>query len=718
MASESTLLRLQAEFDNPPESICAVAELLEAGATPDFLSHYRRDETGDIGEARTFAIAGRLHFLEDLAARKQAILEQAEAKGEVSQQLRQTLEQCFDQDVLDDIYQSFRPKRRTRGVQAAEKGLDVLARQILDEGLGDTTLRAACDALISPEKDLPTREAVLEGILHFIAEECAQEIDLRTKMRQELWSGILSTKAKNTQRRGAQRYKQFFDFAQPVRRIPSGQMLSLRHAEREGIIEVSLDLPDGKAETILREHLGIDDSKDAALRDFLVLLRHHTWTELMRPAGAADVRHKIKERADLETVRALGRNLHSQLMAPPLGRKKALGLRASRKTVWVVILAEDGSLVEHHTLAVEAPEQRTAAVDQLCQIITTQQPAAIALPHGRHQEVTNEFLQEVLQKLGEHDVIIVSVDEAASAIHATSATGRKELPNLEVGIRTAVSLARRLQDPMHELLGLDPKALGLGHVLEEVHQGILSRHLDQAISSCVAKVGMDVNAASASHLSRVPGLSRELARKIVDHRHKAGNFKSLAQLQADLEIPHHDFLQVAGFLRIHGGEEPLDATGVHPESYDLVAGIAASMALSTAEMLGRSTRTVPIDQFTNQETGPIRVRDVLGDVSRFGRDPRGTLTSVRNPGVRTVQDLLPDQELRGRVTNLTDFGAFVDLGIGQDGLVHVSQIPPQRLRDPRRMLAVGEVITTFVLQVDDGRKRISLSMHKPRHLAE
>ncbi|MHC4814080.1 MAG: S1 RNA-binding domain-containing protein, partial [Planctomycetota bacterium] len=690
-----------------------MTELLEAGATPDFIAQYRRDETGDIGEARTFAVAGRLHFLEDLATRKQAILEQAEARGEVSEQLRTTLEYCFDQDLLDDIYQSFRPKRRTPGVQAGEKGLGVLARQILAGELGDTPLPEAADRFISTEKDLSTREAVLEGVLYYIAEQCAQDIELRGRLRQDLWSGILKTKAISIQGKGAQRYKQFFDFAQPVRRIPAGQMLSLRHAEREGIIEVTLDLPEGKPEQILREHLKVDDSKDPALRDFLVLLCGYTWTQLLRPACATDVRHRIKERADLETVRALARNLRSQLMAPPLGRRKALGLRASRKTVWVVILAEDGSLIEHHTLAVEGPEQRAAAVDQLHQIITTQEPAAIALPHGRHQEVTNEFLQEVLPKIGEHNIIIVSVDEAASAIHATSATGRKELPNLEVGIRTAVSLARRLQDPMHELLGLDPKALGLGHVLDEVHQGILSRHLDEAISSCVAKVGIDVNTATASHLARIPGLSRELARKISERHRKAGNFVSLAQMQRDLDISHHDFLQIAGFLRVYGGEEPLDATGVHPEDYELVGRIAASLALPTAELLGRNLRSVRLEDFLDEQTGPIRLRDVLGTLSRFGRDPRGTLTAVRNPDVHTVKDLRPDQELRGRVTNLTDFGAFVDLGIGQDGLVHVSQIPPQRLRDPRRMLAVGEVITTYVLQVDDGGKRISLTMHRP-----
>ncbi|MEE9128124.1 MAG: helix-hairpin-helix domain-containing protein, partial [Planctomycetota bacterium] len=545
-----------------------------------------------------------------------------------------------------------------------------------------------------------------------------QDIELRSRMRQELWSGILKTKANNTQGKGAQRYKQFFDFEQPVRRIPAAQMLSLRHAEREGIIAFSLDLPEGKAEKILREHLKVDDSKDPALRDFLVLLCGYTWVQLMQPACATDVRRKIKERADLETVRALARNLRSQLMAPPLGPKKALGLRASRKTVWAVTLAEDGSLVEHHTLAVEKPEQRAAAVEQLHQLITTHQPAAMPLAHRRHQEVTNDFLQEVLPRIGDHGMISVAVDEAASAIHATSATGRKELPNLEVGIRTAVSLARRLQDPMHELLGLDPKALGLGHALDEVHQGILSRHLDAAISSCVAKVGMDVNVANASHLSRIPGLSRELARKIVERRRKAGRFSSLAQLQQDLKIPQHDFLQIAGFLRVRGGDEPLDAAGVHPERYELVGRIAASLGLSTAEMLGRDLRSVRIDDFTDKEAGPIALRDVLGTLSRFGRDPRGTLTDVRNPDIHSVKDLRPDQELRGRVTNLTDFGAFLDLGIGQDGLVHVSQIPPQRLRDPRRMLAVGEVITAYVLQVDNDAKRISLTMHRPRHLVE
>ncbi len=718
MASELTLQRLQAEFDTSPQSIQALASLLEHGATPDFIARYRRDETGDVDQDRIAAIQERLQFLSDLDARKQAILQQAESRGMVTADLQRTVTDCFDQDQLDDIYQSFRPSRRTPGVQAKEKGLEEFTQTILQGGLGETPLPDAADKWINAEKELPTRESVLEGVLHIISEQLAADPVLRLRFRDELGKGILETRLLNQNVKGAVRYKEFFDFKQPVRRIHANKMLDLRHAEWAGIIQVRLTLPEGQAEAIMAKHTGLDVSNDPALADFMQLVYRYAYEDLIHPAREAEIRHHIKERADRETVQTLARSLRSQLMAPPLGRYKAIGLRASRKTACMAMLDADGAVTQHRTLDLEGEEKRNAAIEDMAAVINSELPKGIAIPHGRHQEISAELLTQILEKVTEKNQLMVPVDEAASAIHATSSFGRKAMSNLDVGVRTAASLARRLQDPMQELLALDPKALGLGHGLGDVHQGILTRHLDSVISSCVAEVGVDLNRANTDHLSRVPGLDRELAKKILEYRKANGPFKTLQQLQEVPGVSENNYLCVVGFLRIFGGEEPLDATGVHPENYALAGRIATAEGVSTAELLGRNLRAHDNGSLEDAETGTLRVRGVLQTLTFHGKDCRGELTALRNEGITKLEDLRPDMALQGRITSLADFGAFLDLGIGQDGLVHISQIPQSRLRAPHKMLSVGEVVKVYVLKVEPEGKRISLSMHKPRHMAE
>jgi uncharacterized protein len=715
MASEPTLVRLQAEFDNSPDAIAAVATLLENGASPHFVSRFRRDEIGDLGETRVFELAERLHFLDDLETRKRAIRQQAEERDQLTDALQHTLAHCFDQDLLDDIYQTFRPSRRTPGVQAREKGLGDLADRIIGKTLGDTGLPEAADQLISAENDLPTRESVLEGVLHIITEYLTSNPELRTRIRRELANGTLACRVVNEGAKNAARYKRYFDFQQPVRRVQGTHLLNIYRGERDGVLEVAISLPLDRAKTLIEQQVGLATGADPIVQQFLDLCYQHAYENMLRPACEADVRHQIKERVDRATARNLARNLRSQLMAPPLGHKKTLGIRASRNTVWLALLGEDGSVLEHLTLNLDPEDKREASLTTIAELITNQQPEGIALPHGRHQDVTSKIVQAVLAKAPGADLLVVPVDEAASAIHATSPSARKQWPGVEVGVRTAISLACRLQDSLHELLSLDPKALGLGQALDEVHQGLLTRILDETITSCVAKVGVDVNRASVDHLVRVPGMTAELARKIVDHRKQHGSFRTLESLSELLDPL--TFQQSVGFLRIEGGDQPLDATAVHPEDYPIVEKIAAAESKPVSQLLGQRVHT-PAAQIAGDEFGILRVKDIVHALSQHGRDVRGSLTKVRNAGVAVIDDLRPDLELQGRVTNLTEFGAFVDLGIHQDGLVHISQIPAGRLREPNRMLAVGEVITVYVLQVDPAKNRISLSMHKPRHLVE
>jgi uncharacterized protein len=738
MASQATLDRLQAEFDTPPEAIAAAVSLLDEKAPPAFLSRYRRWAIGPIGEERLQAIADRLHFLHDLEQRRQAIAQQAQERGKLTDDLQATLATSVDQDLLDDLYQSMRPKRRTVAVQMEEKGLGPLAMAIQHRQLGDGTLLDAATQYISEPNGLPTPEAVLEGVLLILSERIVGDPATRGKIRSELQHGILRARPVNpeaaAQQADAQPYQEFFDFAEPITRIGSNRMLALRRAEREGILQLQLTLPDGRHREILRALHAPDLAEDSPLREFFDLVFDHAWNQGLQEACSRDVRRRIKEKADREAVRTCARNLRSQLLSPPLGHKKVLALRTSSKTVWLALLAEDGSVAQHKTLQLDTDEAKKASMDALCALVRDEQPAAIAVPHGRRQAGSEKLVDELRTALGETRLpMLVPVDEAASAIFATSATGRKALPGVEVGVRTAISLGRRLQDPMRELIRMDYRTLGLGQQLDEVHQGMLHRELDAAVASCVALTDTDLNTADKETLAFVPGITEELAAAIVEHRRKIGGFQNRAQLREVPGIDEITFRHLAGFVTILGGSEPLDRTPVHPEDYDLARAVAAQKGVAIDTLFGADLRDVDIDALarlvpaTNlpAATGTPppgferqRVIGVLQALRHAGKDPRGELTATVNAGVTKFDDLRADLELKGRVAGLTEFGAFVDLGIGHDGLVHISQIPGFRLRDPAQMLRVGEVVTVWVLHTDKETHKISLTMHEPRHLAE
>lgn len=719
MASQSTLDRLQAEFDSPPEAIAAAVSLLEDRASPAFIARNRRWATGNMHEERLHAIAERLHFLSEIEARKQAIGRQAEERGGLSAELQQVLEHSVDQDLLDDIYQSMRPRRRTAAMQMEEKGLGALALAIRHRQLGDLSLQDAAKEYVAEDKGLPSIEAVLEGVALILSEQIAHDPAIRARFRDELSRGLLKARAVSPDQGGASRYKEFFDFAEPIARIGTSRMLALRRAEREGILQLLLTLPEGRHREILRELCAADLEAGSQLRDFYDVVFDHTFQQHLQESCSKDVRRRMKEKADREAVRVYSRNLRSQLLAPPLGHKKVLALRTSGKTLWLALIAEDGSVAQHQTLSLDTDEHKAATMAQLCELVRSEQPHAIALPHGRRQAGTEKLVQELRTALGDTPMpMTIPVDEAASAIFATSPAGRKAMPGVEVGVRTAISLGRRLQDPLRELIGMDFRTLGLGQTLDDVHQGMLRRELDAVVSNCVATVGTDLNTADRDSLAQVPGLSDEMAQAIVEHRKKIGGFRSR---QALAEVPglHRRAVDyAAGFLLIEGGDEPLDATMVHPEDYDLVRAIAASKGCEVKELFGKELRDLDLDAFTSAEVDRMRVLNAVQALRHFGKDPRGELMATVNEGVRTLADLRPDQPLKGRVANLTEFGAFIDLGIGHDGLVHISQIPGHRLRDPDQMLCVGEVVQVWLLNADLETRKISLTMHQPRHIAE
>jgi transcriptional accessory protein Tex/SPT6 len=819
MSSASTLQRLEAEFSIPPSYLRATVGLLDGGATPHFIARYRRDETGDLDEERAIAIQERLHVLREIEARKEAILEQAGRQGGDVEAWRTKLLDCYDQDLVDDIYQLFRPKRASEASRADEKGLSPLAMAIHHRTLGGESPVTAAQAYVSEAKGLPTTESVLEGVAQILAEKYGSDPELRAELRAELSNGVLKAAALAPDRKGAQRYKDYFQFEQPVRRIPANRMLALRHAEREGIVQVRLELPEGRELELFRKRFAADLAPDSPTMMFLDVVFRLAYETRVHRACEDDVRRRLKEKADRETIRNLARNLHSQLLAPGLGPKKAIAVRASNRALWIVLVGEDGSILRHETIALspetkapagntpgntapagaapeptehgqdrsptsqiaaatdvaappasadEAPVEGAATVEpspgsppldpaaaeaatveavaaaasepestsapaagtpaltreeaiaRLVRWIEEERPAGIAIPHGRRQSIADTLVHEAVGRLAKEQPIVVAVDEAMAAIHSSSAAGRHAMPGLDGGLRTAVSMGRRMQDPLFELLGMEPRVLLSGHAaaVNEVHQGQLARQIDSLISSCLARVGVDLNRAGEDLLARVPGIGKELARAIVKHRSQVGGFQSLAQLQQVPGLDANTQRNIAGFLRVHGGSEPLDGTGVHPEHHELVARIAQHLGVTVAQLLGRNLRHVDPQPLVDDQHGRLRILDVLYELAHAGKDPRGPLTVVHNASLRSFDDLRPDLQLQGRVTNLTDFGAFLDLGIGHDGLLHISQILPSRRHDPDRLLVVGEVLSVYVLAIDKDTRRISLTMFRPRHLEE
>ncbi|GAB4138905.1 MAG: Tex family protein [Planctomycetota bacterium] len=717
MATPSTLERLTAEFDSPPEAIAAAVALLEAKAPPAYIAHYRRWATANMHEGRLHALEERLHFLTEIEGRKAAILEQAKERGTLTPEIERILAETVDQDLVDDFYQSLRPRRRTVAMQMEEKGLGPLALAIRHRQLGDRSLQDAASEYVSEEQGLPTIEAVLEGVALILSEQIAGDPLVRARFRDELSRGILKARALSPESGAAQRFQEFFDFEEPLGKVSPARMLALRKAEREGILEVQLTLPEGRHREILRERFCADLAEGSQLCEFYDVVFDHAFERHLRESCGRDVQRRFKERADREAVRVFCRNLRSQMLAPPLGHKKVLVLRSSGKTVWVVGLAEDGSVASHLTLPDETEEQRKEALARIRELLQALEPSAIAIPHGRRQAGTEQIVSALRAEVGTLPMV-VPVDEAASAIFATSQAGRKAMPGTEVGVRAAASLGRRLQDPLRELAGMDFRTLGLGQRLDDVHQGMLRREIDATLGACVAFVGTDVNRSDKDALARVPGISHDLAQAIVDHRSKNGPFRTRAAL-AEVPGMTEDVLRhVAGFLRIEGGDEPLDATAVHPDDYAIVRSAAAQKGCSVQDLFGRNLRDIDVDALCGPGVERPRAIEALRALREVGKDPRGELLATANEGVHSIADLRSDRPMKGRVSSLTEFGAFIDLGIGHDGLVHVSQIPQQRLRDPQQMLRVGEIVEVWVLQADEKTKRISLSMFQPRHIAE
>jgi uncharacterized protein len=688
---------IAAELRLAPAGVVRTLELLAGGATIPFIARYRKEQTGALDEVQLGAIRDRHAYLIDLEARKETVLAAIAAQGHLDDALRARIAATTSKTELEDLYLPYKPKRRTRASIARERGLEPLADEIW--------------ALGPAPHAGPVDDADWQGARDILAERIADDADVRAALRAlALERGTIRSRVAKGKEQEGQKYKDYFDHGEPAARIPSHRVLALRRGEKEGLLRVAVDVDDDAALGAIRARVL---RRPSPLRPHLVLAIEDGYTRLLRPSIEADVRQALKERADAEAIRIFAENLRHILLAPPLGGRRVLavdpGLRTGCK---VVVLDETGDLVAD---TVVHPQRGAAAARQaLAELAARHRIEAVAVGNGTGGRETHDLVR-AMRRDGQlaAATLIVLTNESGASVYSASEVARAELPDKDVTVRGSVSIGRRLQDPLAELVKIDPKAIGVGQYQHDVSEPALQRALDDVVESCVNRVGVEVNTASARLLAYVSGIGATLAKNIVAHRAAHGKFASRQALRDVPRLGARAFEQAAGFLRIRGARNPLDASAVHPERYAIVERMARDLGVDVAGLVGQASliRAIDLRRYVTDEVGEPTLRDIVAELEKPGRDPRAPLEEDGfRDDVTELAHLKAGMVLSGRVTNVTAFGAFVDVGVHQDGLVHVSELAQRFVKDPAEVVKPGQRVQVRVLHVDAERRRIGLSM--------
>ena len=698
-----------------PKSVAAVVRMLAEGSTVPFIARYRKEATGGLEDVAIVAIQERAAYARELEERRQAILKEIEKQGKLTDELRATILGCKEKARLEDLYLPYKPKRRTRATIAKEKGLEPLADQIWSQP-DDGSPNAIAAGFVNEEKGVVDVTAALAGARDICAERISDDADVRAMVRESYAkTGAVCVGKTKDHAEAVTKFDMYADFEEPVASIPSHRFLAIRRGEQEGILRAQVRIDEEVVGDALVRRVGV--RKGNVWGEQLEIAARDSLKRLIMPSVESDVRVDLKLNADKAAVEVFALNLRQLLLAAPLGTKTVVGIDPGQRTgCKVAVVDQTGKMLDHTVLYLVQGDQAMAkARESLRLICKTHTPSAIAVGNGTHGRETEAFVREVLVSEGLTETFAVSVSEAGASVYSASEVARQEFPDLDVTVRGAISIARRLQDPLAELVKIDPKSIGVGQYQHDVHQPMLARKLDQVVESCVNLVGVELNTASAPLLSRVAGLTSTVAKRIVSHRDKKGAFKSRREILGVTGVGPRTFEQAAGFLRIREGEHPLDASAVHPERYALVEQMAKDLGVELSELVGNAQLATKIDwrKYVTEDVGEPTLRDILAELAKPGRDPRDSFEPPKfRDDVRTMEDLSPGMELEGVVTNVTAFGAFVDVGVHQDGLVHVSKLADRFVRDPNEVVKVGDKIKVRVMEVDLQRKRISLSARK------
>lgn len=689
----------------------AVLSLLESQATVPFIARYRKEATGELDEVAIRLIEDWQQRLKDLVARRETVLSTIEEQGKLTPALRARIEATRSRQELEDLYLPYRPKRRTRASVARERGLEPLAEQMLAQG-GEAP-EAAAAPFVAPDREVPDVDAALAGAADIVAEKIAEDPELRAFARRVLREvGVLVAEVSPELKDQRTKYEAYHDYQEALRAIPSHRFLALRRGEREEVLRTRIDLDETP---VVQEALrAIAFKPRSPWAPWLERTARDAWKRLLRTSIETDVRVDLKGDADEAAVHIFANNLRELLMAAPLGSRSVIGVDPGLRTGAKVAVMNDTGAFQHHTTLFlsRGAASEEAARRELLQLVETYKPFAIAVGNGTAGRETEAFVRQSLRDAGVADVLVVLVNESGASVYSASDIAREEFPSLDLTVRGAISIGRRLQDPLAELVKLDPKSIGVGQYQHDVQQTLLSRKLDEVVESCVNAVGVELNTASAPLLSRVAGIGPTLARRIVEHRDSNGAFTSRDAVRSVSGMGPRTYEQCAGFLRVRESANPLDASAVHPERYPLVETIAADIGVTVDSLVGAPALIQQIDRkrYLDDDVGDATLRDIFDELQKPGRDPRAVFEPPRfRDDVRDLGDLQPGMVLEGVVTNVTAFGAFVDVGVGQDGLVHVSRLSDRFVREPSEVVAAGQRLPVKVMDVDGQRKRISLS---------
>jgi protein Tex len=705
--------RIATELSLKPEQVQRTVALLLDEATVPFIARYRKEATGNLDEEQIRRVAERHKYYQDLEQRRATILTTLTEQGKLSDELREQILACFNKVELEDLYLPYRPKRQTKASVAIERGLEPLARFLWEQQPGDQSIAERAASFVDPEKGVANVDEALEGAGHIIAEWIAERADVRQVLRSLMFA---EGKVRSTVVQGKQdhktKFQDYYDFQESVATIPSHRMLAILRGVREEVLSMGIEIDPTKALALVQSR--VIQERETPFVSYLFAYCEDAYQRLLFPSLQNEVRRTLKERADAEAITVFQGNLRSLLMAPPLGTYGVLGVDPGLRTgCKLAVVEETGKFLEHATIYPLAPRQDIAGAEQVLQDLMSRCAIkAVAIGNGTGSRETEAFVRQFLKKQPQ-DVICIVVNEAGASVYSASKLARQEFPELDVTIRGAISIARRLQDPLAELVKIDPKSIGVGQYQHDVDQKRLRRSLEEAVESCVNRVGVDVNTASAELLQYVSGLNMRQAQNLVAYRNTHGRLVSRQQLLQVDGLGEKTFQQAAGFLRIKDGEQLLDSTAVHPETYAVVERMAASLAVPVAALVANAEliHSLDLQQFIDAQVGVLTLQDIREELLKPGRDPRAQFVMPHfREDVTSLEHLQEGMVLEGMVSNVTNFGAFVDIGVHQDGLVHISELSQRYVRDPRDVVQVGQVVKVRVLSVDVALQRISLSM--------
>lgn len=710
---------LAGEFHLKTSQVAQTLALLEEGNTIPFIARYRKEMTGGLSDEVLRDLHQRLTYLQNLHQRREDVIRHITQLEAMTPELEEKLAKATTLTEIEDIYRPYKPKRRTRATMAREKGLEPLAAWLTsaEKPAHDPLTEAA--NYIDPEKEINTAEEALQGAMDIVAEDLSDNGDLRKKLRRLMWQQAdVVSKAKNPEAESV--YEMYYDHTETVKKMPDHRILAVNRGEKEDFLKVSIAVPEAVVLAQMEKELITTetDLRNETLRSVVA----DTWKRLLQPSLEREIRSELTERAEAAAIVLFGKNLTGLLMQPPIAGQVVLGIDPAYRTgCKLAVVDETGKLLDYATIYPVPPQNemvKSAAV--IKKMVKDHHVTAIAIGNGTGSRETEQFVASLIPDFP-HQVAYVIVSEAGASVYSASKLATKEFPDLDVSIRGAVSIGRRLQDPLAELVKIDPKAIGVGQYQHDVNQKQLEERLTGVVEDCVNRVGVDVNTASPSLLQYVAGVSKAVAENIVAYRNEIGRYTSRKQLLKVPRLGPAAFTQCAGFLRIRDGENPLDNTGVHPESYEaaqalmkktgVAAGDLASASLSILEEKLSGLLLAPLAEELG--VGLPTLQDMIGELKKPGRDPREELPKpVFRTDIMKMEDLEPDMELTGTVRNVIDFGAFVDIGVKQDGLVHISELKEGYVKHPLDVVSVGDVVTVRVLSVDLKRQRIALTMKK------